>query len=92
MSPFFKDHPPQQPVALELAQVSSSSLEFSYFFVKSKVPNGELMDNLMERNFKMIVIYMGNSRLLLAPMFPLLLVIHDISDPPSQYLMNLRDP
>lgn len=84
MSPFLKDHPPQQPVALELAQVrlSSSSMEFSYFFVKSKVPNSELMDKTMEWNFKTIFYYMGNPRLLLTPIFLLLLVILDISDPP----------
>lgn len=94
MSPFLKDHPPQQPVALELAQVSlsSSSMKFSYFFVKSKVPNSKLMDKMMEWNFKTIFKYMGNLRLLLTPIFLLLLVILDISDPPSQYLVNPWNP
>lgn len=94
MSPFLKDHPPQQPVALELAQVSlsSSSMEFSYFFVKPKVPNSDLMDKTMEWNLKTIFKYMGNPRLLLTPIFLLLLVILDISDPPSQYLVNPWNP
>ena len=96
MSPFLKDHPPQQPVALELAQVSlsSSSMEFSYFFLKSKVLNSELMDKMMEWNYNSIIIvnYMGNTRLLLTPIFLLLLVILDISDPPSQYLVNPWNP
>lgn len=94
MSPFLKDHPPQQPVALELAQVSlsSSSMEFSYSFVKSKVPNSELMDKTMEWNFKTIFKYVRNPRLLLTPIFLLLLVILDISDPPSQYLVNPWNP
>ena len=94
MSPFLKDHPPQQPVALELVQVSlsSSSMEFSYSFVKSKVPNSELRDITMEWNFKTIFKYMGNPRLLLTPIFLLLLIILDISDPPSQYLVNPWNP
>lgn len=36
--------------------------------------------------------YMGNPRLQLASMSLLLPVIHDISDPPSQFLVNPRDP
>ena len=36
--------------------------------------------------------FMGNARLLLAPMFLLLPIIRDISDPPSQYLVNPPDP
>ena len=42
--------------------------------------------------FKTIVNCMVNPRLLLAPMFLLLLVIRGISDPPSQYLVNSRNP
>ena len=49
-------------------------------------PNGELIDKTRIRKFKMIVPYMGSPRLPLAQMFPLLPVICDISDPPSQRL------
>ena len=50
------------------------------------VTNGELMDKTTVWKFKMIVHYMGSPRLPLAPMFPLLPVICDIYDPPSQRL------
>ena len=60
--------------------------------MESKVPDGELVDKTTERNFKTMVNYMGNPRLLLAPMFLLLPVIREISDPPSQSLVNPRDP
>ena len=59
---------------------------------KSKEANGELVDKTTKLNFKTIVNYMGNPRLLLARVFLLLPVIRDIPDPPSQYLVNPRDP
>ena len=60
--------------------------------LSNQIPNGELVNKAIERNFKTIVNYMANPRLLLAPMFLLLTVIRDISDPPSQCLVNPRDP
>ena len=54
----------------------------------NQVPNGELVDKTIERNFKTIAI----ERLLLAPMFLLLPVIRAISDQASHYLVNPRDP
>ena len=60
--------------------------------MESKVPNGELVDKTAERNLKTMINYVGNPRLLLAPIFLLLPVIRDISDPPSQYLVTPRDP
>ena len=62
--------------------------------LSNEIPIGELviMKKAIERNFKTIVNYMGNPRLLLAPMFLLLPVIRDISDPPFQCLVNPRDP
>lgn len=60
--------------------------------LSNQIPNGELVNKAIEWNFKRIVSYMGNSRLLLAPMFLLLPSIRDICDPPSQCLVNPRDP
>lgn len=48
----------------------------------------ELVDKTTDRNFKTIINYFGNPRLLLTPMFLLLPVIRDISDPPPLYLVN----
>lgn len=58
----------------------------------SKVPHDDLVGKATERDFKTIVNYIENPRLLLAQMFLLLTVTRDISDPPSQYLVNPRDP
>lgn len=54
------------------------------YFVKSRVPNGELVDKTDDRTkLKTTVNYMGNSSLLSAPMFVLLPVVRDIFDPPT---------
>ena len=59
---------------------------------KSKASNCQLVDKTKELNFKTIVHYTEKPTLPLAPMFLLLPVICDISDPPSQYLVNPWDP
>lgn len=52
-------------------------------FVKSRVPNGELVDKTDEETKpKTMVNYMGNPSLLSTPIFVLLPVVRDVSDPP----------
>ena len=51
--------------------------------LSNQIPNGELVNKAIERNFKTIVNYMGNPGLRLAPMFLLVPVIRDISGWPT---------
>ena len=51
--------------------------------LSNQIPNGELLNKAIERNFKTIVNYMGNPRLRLGPMFFLFPIIRDISGWPT---------
>ena len=53
--------------------------------------NGELVDKTTERNFQTIVNYMGNPRLLLAPMFLLLSVTFLIHNPSNSWIHEIHE-